>query len=160
MKRLISVTTLAVAGLVVALGAVSSGGAQERGVQTISLVQPDEGGSFHFVDNPPRQGLEAPPLAGDTFVGSQPLFTRAGKRAGTLDFECTVITGGERGRTHCTGVYSLAGGTIAGQVVFPGPRPVTRIAITGGTGAYEGARGSIISRDRRNDTVDTIRLLP
>jgi len=160
MRHRMLLTSLAAAIAVAALVAVSSGGAQQPDARTITLIQPDDAGSFHFIDNPPRQGEEAPPLAGDMFVGSSPLFTKAGKRAGTLDFQCAVITGGERGRIHCTGVYSLAGGTIAAQVVFPGFRPVTRIAITGGTGAYEGARGSIISRERRNETVDTIRLLP
>jgi hypothetical protein len=141
-----------------AIVTTSRGNAQEGGVRTITLIGGE--GSFHFIDNPPRQGEEAPPLAGDMFVGSQPLFTRAGRRAGTLDFQCAIVTGGERGRTHCSGVYALAGGTIAGQVVFPGDRPVTTIAITGGTGAYEGARGSISTRERGNQSVDTIRLLP
>jgi hypothetical protein len=158
MKPTWLVAAVVAAVAVAAAVATSRGNAQGGGVRTITLIERE--GSFHFVDNPPRQGVNVAPLAGDEFVGSTPLFTRAGRRAGTLDFHCVLVTGGERGRTHCTGTYSLAGGAIAAQAVFRGFESPPTIAITGGTGAYEGARGSISSRDRRNVTISVIRLLP
>ena len=160
MKRL-ALSIAAVAAVVAAVaGAAARGNAQEPGGRTITLIARE--GSFHFLDNPPLQtSVEAPPSQGDMFVGSQPLFTRANRRAGTLDFHCVAATGGVRPRVHCVGTYGLRGGLITAQTVFPGrPGRVTRIAITGGTGAYEGVRGSVLSRERGTGSIDTIRLLP
>ena len=161
MNRPLLLAVAVLAAGAAAAGFAASGSAQKKGgpaVTTITLV--GRGGSFHFVDNAPyqRNPEEQPPSAGDTFVGTQGFFLR-GRRAATLYFQCTVVSGGSPGASHCTGTYALRGGTIAASAVFRGQRPVTRIAIVGGTGAYEGARGSVISRDRRGTTIDTIRLL-
>ena len=93
-------------------------------------------------------------------MGAQNLYTRAGRRAGTLGFHCTFVVGGVRPRLHCTGAYGLAGGRIMAEAIFVGEARVTEIAITGGTGAYRGARGYVISRERRQGSIDTIHLLP
>ena len=160
MKRLPLAAAVVLAATVVAIGVVSNGSAQRPGERTITLVA--RGGSFHFIDNPPRQGNleEEPPTAGDAFVGAQDLYTRAGRRAGTLGFECTAVVGGVRPRQHCVGAYGLAGGQIVAQAVFAGEEGVTEIAITGGTGAYRGARGYVVSRETRQGRIDTIHLLP
>ena len=160
MKRLVFAATVVLTAAVVAIAAVADGSAQRGGERTITLVA--RGGSFHFIDNPPRQGdlEEEPPTAGDGFVGSQELYTRAGRRAGTLGFQCTSVVGGVRGRVQCVGAYGLAGGQLMGQAVFVGEERVTEIAITGGTGAYRGARGYVVSRETRQGSIDTIHLLP
>ena len=156
---------LGVLALVV-LGAVAAGpvavaqGADARRVQTITFVVRDASSTFNFVDNRPLQGdpEEQPPSAGDFFVGSQQLFLRNGKRAGTLGFFCMVVSGGKNGRVECSGSYGLKGGTIFAQAAFVGEQP-PRLAITGGTGAYEGVRGSVRSRETKSGTIDTVRLI-
>jgi hypothetical protein len=146
---------LAAGGLVAAL-AVSPAAAQRPAERTMSLIARDA--SFHAIDNPPRQGLEAPPLAGDVFVFEQHLFTRADRRAGTFNAWCVATSGGERGRYVCTGTYALAGGTIMAQAVLVG-EGAPRIAVTGGTGSYAGARGYVTSAERRDGSLETIHLL-
>jgi hypothetical protein len=44
------------------------------------------------------------------------------------------------------------------QALFAGEN-ISRIAITGGTGAYVGARGYVVSRELRDRSIDTIHLL-
>jgi hypothetical protein len=63
----------------------------------------------------------------------------------------------------CTGFYTLPGGTLVGTTLArPSQQPGTlHIAITGGTGRYEGARGSIVSVGSNTGfATDTIHLLP
>ena len=67
--------------------------------------------------------------------------------------------------TLCDGIYLLADGTITGSAsVIQAPGTTVQFAVTGGTGAYEGARGSGTSKDRpgnNNPLSDTtIHLLP
>ena len=67
--------------------------------------------------------------------------------------------------TLCDGVYLLAGRHDHGErLADPRPRTTVQFAVTGGTGAYEGARGSGTSKDRpgnNNPLSDTtIHLLP
>ncbi|MBA2298030.1 MAG: hypothetical protein H0W14_08330 [Actinobacteria bacterium] len=157
--RLGVLALLVLAAVVVGAVAVSQGSAGGSGVQTITFVIPDAGGSFHFVDNRPVQGdpEEEPPTAGDIFVGSQKLFTKDGRRAGTLGFQCVFATGGTKPRGECTGSYGLRGGTIFLQAAFVGEQKI-RIAVTGGSGAYEGVRGSVSERDTRTGSIDTVRL--
>ena len=142
------------------VGSIAVGQGAAASVQTITFVVPDSSSSFNFVDNRPLQGNpeREPPTAGDFFVGSQKLFLRNGKRAGTLGFFCVLVTGGENGRIECTGSYGLRGGSIFVQAAFVGDQP-PRIAITGGTRAYEGVRGSVRSRETKTGTVDTVRLI-
>ena len=156
----LGVLSLVVLGAVVAGAVAVAQSADARTVRTITLVVPDASSSFSFVDNRPLQGdpERQPPTAGDFFVGSQRLFTRDGKRAGTLGFQCVLVTGGQQGRAECIGSYGLRGGAIFVQASTVGEQPI-RIAITGGTRAYEGVRGSVRSRETKSGTVDTIRLI-
>lgn len=71
---------------------------------------------------------------------------------------CTVIG---KDQAVCTSVLRLSKGTITAQGVS-GPKSTKRpIAITGGTGAYEGARGTALLTDTsaRSNVLD-ITLLP
>jgi hypothetical protein len=135
------------------------GGSQA--VTTIRLVEKNQG--FHFIDNPPLGGPNQPPSAGDEFVLFSSLWTKSGNRAGTLRAPCTVVEGGPNGTVTCFGTFGLKGGQLAGIATVRNDARVTRIAIVGGTGAYEGARGSVASVSRGNNSPfsdDTIRLLP
>src|SRR5205809_169875 len=62
----------------------------------------------------------------------------------------------------CYGTFGLKGGQLAGITTVRGEGRITRIAIVGGTGSYEGARGSVISVTRRSNdrfSDDTIHLI-
>jgi hypothetical protein len=122
---------------------------------TFHLVEKQIGGNF--IDNPPRQGMNAAPLIGDQFVFTSDLETRSGARAGSLDVTCTVARGGMRSQAPCYGVYLLKGGQLMAMAVasFFGNAP-THVVIVGGTGVYQGVTGSVVSvsRGQNSDLTD------
>ena len=152
MKRIVSAMalsiTVAAALVTTAVAMPNKAGAKRKSV-TLHLVEKDVG--FNFVDNPPRQGNNAPPLMGDQFVFTSDLLTRAGTHAGIFAATCTVARGGVHSRFVCYGGYSLRGGLISG-VAMPGDSSTTHIAITGGTGAYEGVTGSAVEVSRGDNS--------
>jgi hypothetical protein len=147
----VAVATAAVAGV---------GRANTSTVLTFHLVEKDQ--SFHFIDNPPLNGENAPPSQGDAFVFTSELLTRSGKHAGTLNASCTATSGGRNGAVTCFGTFRLKGGQLAGITTVHGESRTTRVAIVGGTGVYAGARGEVISVDRGENSPfadDTFRLV-
>ena len=60
----------------------------------------------------------------------------------------------------CSGTFALNDGTITIAALQRGEPTTQLLAVTGGTGAYDGARGTIVSRTLKNGTEDTITLLP
>jgi len=134
-----------------ALGAVTAGTASARSAKaasrsvTMHLVEKSVG--FNFVDNPPRQGPNAPPLMGDQFAITSDVQSRSGQHVGQLNASCTITRGGVNARAVCYGVYSFEGGQIAALTTLPftSGNPPLDIAILGGTGVYEGVSGSIHS---------------
>ena len=153
---------LVAAAAVVALCAAGAAGAAKSAGVTMHLVEKDAGGNF--VDNKPyaKPGSHAASI-GDMFVFSSKLLTHANKQAGMLYGSCIAATAGNDPTFECTGTFTLAGGELALQTVIRQTDKVTHIAIVGGTGAYEGARGSITSVSRGPNSPysdDTIHLLP
>ena len=146
--RLIFLVVVASAIALTAAGAaVASTSASATKSATFHLVEKDV--SFNFVDNPPRQGPNAPPLAGDQLVFSSELQTRTGAHAGWLGATCTIAKGGTRAQGPCSGVFALKGGQLMAmaQLSFFGNAP-TQIVIVGGTGVYQGVTGNIVSVSR------------
>ena len=140
---------------------------QNPGGRTITLFEREDAGTFRFVDNPPRsraRGEEPDVSSGDEFVLTIPLFHRSKDRAGTLHGHCVATRARKsfaRSTFLCRAVIKLGTGTLAIEGVFTGSPEESPFAITGGTGAYEGARGSLTSRELRGGrTEDKIRLLP
>jgi hypothetical protein len=125
---------------------------------TFHLVEIDH--SFKLVDNPPKLKSRNDFFsAGDTFVFSSELRTPAGKHAGWLDAQCTVVTGGKAGTTTCQGAFRLGGGSLIAAATTGENDAVTNVAILGGTGVYAGMRGQVRSvtvggqnSNRSNDT--------
>ena len=161
MKRLAVLCAPAAAA---AVGAVvllpGAGSAQTGGGQTIKLVESGNG-PFKFIDNPPKATRKRGPSSGDELIFANKLTDASGKAAGTLLATCTFTP--KAGTLLCDGVFKLASGTITGTALTSENSLTTTIAITGGTGAYEGARGSVTSVDRSNKdnspADDTIHLL-
>jgi hypothetical protein len=153
---------LAAAAVAAVTALCAAGAGSAASGTTFHLVEKDAGGNF--VDNKPfaKPGTQTASI-GDMFVFSSTLLTRGNKHAGTLYGSCVAATAGTRPTFECTGTFALAGGELALQTITREPDKVTHIAIVGGTGAYEGARGSVTSVSRGANspyTDDTVHLLP
>ena len=168
MNRRLPLLVTAVLAATMALPVATAIG-QNPGGRTITLFERENAGTFRFVDNPPKsraKGEEPDISSGDEFVLTIPLFHRSKDRAGTLHGHC-VATRGRKSFTRttflCRAIIKLGTGSLVIEGVFEGsgPSEESPFAITGGTGAYEGARGSFTSRELRGGrTEDKIRLLP
>ena len=148
MKRIVSVIALSIivlAALVATAVAMPNKVSATGKSVTLHLVEKSVG--MNFVDNPPHQGTNAPPLMGDQLVFTSDLLTSSGGHAGIFAATCTVARGGVHAKLLCFGGYSLKGGLIAG-IAMPGESSTTHVAITGGTGAYEGVTGSAVEISR------------
>jgi Allene oxide cyclase len=129
----------------------SAGGAQGPGERTFTVTEKDE--HVALVDLPPRSPDRRNPRIspGDLDVFTTKLFDASGRRVGRTDAHCIAVRAGrsfDRARFHCNGTATFRDGTIAVSVAFGDGQAEedVRLAITGGTGAYEGARGSVSSR--------------
>ena len=153
---------LAAAMAVVSLCTVGIAGAAKKvSGTTLHLVEKD--GAFQYIDNKPLNPNK-PPSMGDMFVFSSTLLTKSMKRTGALYAECVVTRGGQHMLAQCTGTFTLAGGDLALQALIKdsNAKVPDHIVIVGGTGAYEGATGSITAVSRGDNspyTDDTIHLV-
>lgn len=157
----------ALAGTVVALAAVggvlgtSSAGRAQDGVRTIRAVEGQRHAAIAFDDLAPG-GLER---SGRTTLGDRLVFTAPLRRddgvRGRLVATLTATGRGnlrtERGSAVGVGTLHFPDGDlmVAGWTSFR-ERDVDHLAVTGGTGAFAGARGTVDS----GPAVDVIRLLP
>jgi len=109
-------------------------------------------GSVTLVDNPTKQhGRHHPPSRGDGLVLIEKVFDPAsGQRIGRTQTACTVINA-SHSRLQCTGTIVLPLGEIAVQ---GGGQPP--FAVTGGTGAFAGARGTLDGREHDGRTDVTV----
>jgi hypothetical protein len=151
-RRLALLLALTGAAAVVALAVVTAGGsASHPGSQTLrfGLVTT----SFHFLDNPPRSKArpgEPSISAGDAYVETEKLLNESGRRVGTAHLHCVATRGGrrpDRASFQCAATAKLRDGDITGAMTYRGEQ--RRVAVTGGTGAFEGARGSISFAEKR-----------
>jgi hypothetical protein len=160
MKRL-SVLVV-VAAIAAAAVFVTTGGAKRADEQTLTLIEGEA--ADYFVDNPPKsKGQTFRVSPGDLGVVRVPLYDEAGVRQGTAHVSCVGTRGGtiDKAVFLCTGTFKLNDGTIGLSTVFVGQSDERIAAVTGGTGAYEGARGSITSEfGPDGNRIHTVHLLP
>lgn len=162
-------TMLFVAVGVFALWA-QAGSAQAPGPTTLSFFEPANGGTFKIVDNAPRSPVKNPESRKYRFsVGDELLFSQAffdhkgGTRLGTLYGDFKIVSGKTFATLLVQGdvTYVLNNGD---QIVAHGVASLSkdaRVAIVGGTGAYQAARGSVTSHNNPDDSSqDTLTLLP
>jgi hypothetical protein len=132
----------------------SSGGAQQQGAPTgtlevVGLNREHEG---DFVDNPPRQGRRRPPSTGDLAVIQQRLRDTSNRRVGEMRAILHKL-GGRDDDTEVVATFKLTGGqiTVQGPVDERSRRDRSdTLTITGGTGAYEDAGGTLtVTQTRR-----------
>ena len=154
---LFAVLAAAVSAAVVA--AVSFAADNGSTSKTVTFKLTEKSQVFNYVDNPPTsKGHVSSP--GDMYVFSSELLTPGGKRAGRLDAYCVVTQGGKGEVSECNGTFSLAGGQLHGVVNQKGEPNVTKVGIIGGTGAYQGAQGTVVSVSKPDSNIshDTVTL--
>jgi hypothetical protein len=143
----------------------TSGTAQAPGARTFTLFELERSATFRFIDNPPRafrngRGSVSP---GDIATVRTPVADATKHRAGWFNAACVVTKPGKtfaRAVLQCDLGYELKDGHIAAAATVRGESPSTVSAITGGTGAYEGARGTATAVEGRYESKDTLHLLP
>jgi hypothetical protein len=160
---LVAAATVAV--VVVATGTAMRGGSSAT--HSFTLLESNDVGSFSYVDNEPKSSRslnsdQGPVVSqGDAITFTSELLTKTKKHAGWLHVSCTATFAGDtfdRARFTCTGLADLRGGTLIVAGLLDPRKRVTHVAITGGTGAYEGAIGQVDSENHDNGpNVDTIR---
>jgi hypothetical protein len=126
-------TTLAagVAALATAGVIATSGSAQAPAGTTLHLVSKQTKGGFF-----PKHGLRE----GDRFGIVHKV---SGDDSGSDRIVCTDIGG----KALCTIEVQLSKGTLTAQGMVPERAKHSPVAITGGTGAYNGARGTAFATD-------------
>jgi hypothetical protein len=145
MKTRLSVALGASAAIaLVAAALMASAGSAQAPPTSLHLVgTPKKGVGFGSFS--PHQGTRVG--FGDTVTGDDTGYDRG---------VCTAMKGG----LVCTIQVQLSKGTLTAQGIVPERANKTPIAITGGTGAYDGARGTGLVTDRTNRTEVDITLLP
>jgi len=133
MKRTTSIAIVAGATLS-ALGA-SAAAAGSSGPSSITIHLSSKLEHVKYVDNPP-----AGPSAGDDLIFTERLLDAHGRTIGSDAASCISLFDQ---RSLCTGTYVLAAGQIMVQLLQPGPTGTYAQAITGGTGSYARATGTV-----------------
>jgi hypothetical protein len=95
-------------------------------------------------------------------VFTKRLTTPAGSQVGTLHAVCTVTRPRgsiETSLFQCDATYVLGTGRLTAATAGAISAPKITLAITGGTGAFAGADGEIVSRQNGGPARDTVRLV-
>ena len=154
MRLLIVVALLlGVAGL--ALGVVSILKEDEKGSE-LALTLTVQEGDFKVNDVAPPAKSEADISSGDSFVFTGVV---SGDREGKLLGACEVADAGE---PTCQVTYRFDDGDITGAGIpdFSQQAESFQIAVTGGTGAYEGAWGQVDVHENGEATHEMTLVLP
>jgi hypothetical protein len=154
---LLAATTAAAATVVLLL---SSASAQVPASRVLTLHELDNGSTFVHVRNTVPKSQQSNAL-GDLIAFTNPITDAAGTRIGRLHAECVTTVGSRDFRKStltCTAILHLRDGDLTGQFVDDVGATSSTGAITGGTGAYAGARGVVVSRQTDVGSDDTITL--
>jgi hypothetical protein len=138
--------------------------ASAQGPTTLTFKELTKGSTFAFVDSAPMSTAKGEPTAslGDRIVFTNPLVNAAGKRVGRLYLHCTVVVAAPQANKAafaCEGVIALGSGTLAVQTLLLRAGATVNGIVTGGTGTYANARGTLHSRPTKTGADDTITLV-
>ena len=140
-------------GTLVALGLVTSAWGSGSQNKTITLHTSSKLEHAGSVDNAPVG--DSP---GDRIFFTETLLDSSGRVIGHDAADCVRLFDT---RSECTGTYSLAGGQVTVQLVqpsFSGTLTYTQ-AITGGTGRYGGASGTVTVHQSPSGDHSTFKIL-
>ena len=141
----------------------SSGSAQGPGERTLTFKERNTRPTLGLIVNPPRSREGGRRSPGDMFIVAQPVFDAANEtRVGRVATTCTVIKRGnfDTAGYQCAKSFRLRDGTIEVQGLLGFGRTTVRLAVVGGTQAYEGARGTFEASTSGATATDVIHLLP
>jgi hypothetical protein len=158
---------LALVGLTCLLtaGPASAAG---TGTTTLTFNEPEKGSTFTYVDvaptAPKKHGFPTAISPGDQLILTNPL-TEGSKTIGKLRARCTATAAAKttsntaflQAHFICEGVFTLPGGTLFANASIV--KTGTEGAITGGTGKYGGASGTILSKEVKGGSDTTITLV-
>jgi hypothetical protein len=125
---------------------------------TLTLRELEKGSTFKHTRNTTER-LPKSNLQGDVITFGSPLADLSGTRIGKLHVACITTSGARsfvKSELSCTAVAALREGTFTAQFLASPADSTTVAAITGGTGAFANASGTIVSRDTKSGSVDTI----
>jgi hypothetical protein len=144
------VATALAAGLVaMAMGGISlaRAGGSDR---TFTITEKQVSATFVSITHTPKGG------PGDEAIFRSVTMNSSGKRLGSSSVICTIVFGG---KLQCNGIYTLPGGTLTGTALVPQSQTSTapvQVAITGGTGRYDGARGQATTTPQSQTVSKTV----
>lgn len=149
MRRTATTALAAVAAVSIVASLATSGSAQSPTATSLHLKGANQKSIGFGPNHQPRQGDRIG--FGERVTGDDTGFDRG---------ICTVIG---TSQALCTVQVTLADGTLSAQGTIPLTRPnkSTPFTVTGGTGRYDGARGTALVTDTTSATTDIqISLLP
>lgn len=156
---------LAAGATAVAVAAgLASGGAQRDRAITV-VIKPGDDRSVHFVDAAPKSASGKPDhiSPGDEILRTITLRNERGRRIGIRYDELTFTASGVGASSidFLRSVFVFGDGRIFSEGLH-GPKRGSADAVTGGTGAYAGARGTVTDVSPRDTKLTrlAIRLLP
>jgi hypothetical protein len=157
LRRALGLVTLAAACCALVLGSAASA----QSPTTLAFEELNKGSTFAFVDQAPLSKAKGEPSAsaGDLIVFTNPLTDATGKRIGRLYMHCAAVVAARRAADAayaCEGVLVLGHGTLSVQTFLAHAGATVRGAVTGGTGAYANARGTLRSQPTKTGADDTI----
>jgi hypothetical protein len=135
-------------------------GAQTPAARTIVLKELEQGSTFKHVRNTKTRNQRSLAM-GDLIVFTNPLADTSGQRVGKLFVTCTGTVGNRsflKAVMTCTAVMTVRDGSLSIVTNTSPGADVTTGAVVGGTGAYAGARGVLLSRPGKGGSDDTITL--
>lgn len=138
---------LAVVGTLALASSPAAGKSRERTVTIKARSQIDQ---VQLVDNAP-----AGDSPGDLLMFTEKLLDSRGKRIGSDAASCVRMFDAT---SLCTGTYTLPGGRVMVQLLQPGPTGTYDQAITGGTGRFARARGTVTVAQRPDGDRFTFRI--
>ncbi|MFE2285465.1 hypothetical protein ACFXDJ_14975 [Streptomyces sp. NPDC059443] len=127
----------------VAAAATDTGSVHDKGKDRVITLTGRLAQQTRFPVNP-----GGAPAQGDRTVFRSILFDKNNKEVGETDGTCTTTRVENGGAEECVVTYTLPDGQLTVQGMYfgilnPGPPPSFDNAITGGTGKYDRARGSV-----------------
>jgi len=169
MKRRSLLATAVAAAIGASILVAATGGAETPGGRTLTVLDDTNHGTQAFVDSAPKSPVRNPRSGrfrlspGDTISVRSPILDgESGKRIGTAYSQFTVVNGNSFAnavvRGH--GAFLLHDGQIVADGVFRLANASNTVAVLGGTGAYEGARGALTFTEVKRGSQDTFNLLP
>ena len=155
----LGLVAVAAIGCALVLGSAASA----QGPTALAFKELSKGSTFAFVDQAPLSKGKGEPSAsaGDLIVFTNPLVDATGKRLGRLYMHCTAVVAARRADNAsyaCEGVVMLGGGTLSIQTFLAHAGATVHGTVTGGTGAYANARGTLHSRPTKTGADDTVTL--